>query len=228
VAAMMLLIAMVFGLAVLPQMWVRRTLQQHSQERPDFPGTGGEFARHLLDEMRLSHVRVEETTLGDHYDPETKTVRLLPNHFNGRSLAAVVIAAHETGHAMQDATGYQPLQARTRLAKQAMQMEKVGAVVMLAAPIVLAIAKAPHLIVVEVCCGVLIFALALVLHAVTLPVEFDASFRRALPVLRAGNYIKREDMGAAKKILRAAAFTYVAAAAMSVLDVMRWLRLLRL
>lgn len=227
-AAMMLLIAMVFGLAVLPQMWVRRTLQQHSQERPDFPGTGGEFARHLLDEMRLSHVRVEETTLGDHYDPETKTVRLLPNHFNGRSLAAVVIAAHETGHAMQDATGYQPLQARTRLAKQAMQMEKVGAVVMLAAPIVLAIAKAPHLIVVEVCCGVLIFALALVLHAVTLPVEFDASFRRALPVLRAGNYIKREDMGAAKKILRAAAFTYVAAAAMSVLDVMRWLRLLRL
>jgi Zn-dependent membrane protease YugP len=225
---MMLLIAMVFGLAVLPQMWVRRTLQQHSQERPDFPGTGGEFARHLLDEMRLSHVRVEETTLGDHYDPETKTVRLLPNHFNGRSLAAVVIAAHETGHAMQDATGYQPLQARTRLAKQAMQMEKVGAVVMLAAPIVLAIAKAPHLIVVEVCCGVLIFALALVLHAVTLPVEFDASFRRALPVLRAGNYIKREDMGAAKKILRAAAFTYVAAAAMSVLDVMRWLRLLRL
>jgi uncharacterized protein len=228
VAAMMLLIAMVFGLAVLPQMWVRRTLQQHSQERPDFPGTGGEFARHLLDEMRLSHVRVEETTLGDHYDPETKTVRLLPNHFKGRSLAAVVIAAHETGHAMQDATGYQPLQARTRLAKQAMQMEKVGAVVMLAAPIVLAIAKAPHLIVVEVCCGVLIFALALVLHAVTLPVEFDASFRRALPVLRAGNYIKREDMGAAKKILRAAAFTYVAAAAMSVLDVMRWLRLLRL
>jgi uncharacterized protein len=228
VAAMMLLIAMVFGLAVLPQMWVRRTLEQYSRDRPDFPGTGGEFARHLLDEMRLSHVGVEETKLGDHYDPETKTVRLLPNHFNGRSLAAVVIAAHETGHAMQDAQGYQPLQARTRLAKQAMQMEKVGAVVMLAAPIVLAVAKAPHLILVEVCCGVLIFALALVLHAVTLPVEFDASFRRALPVLRAGNYIKQEDMPAAKKILRAAAFTYVAAAAMSVLDVMRWLRLLRL
>jgi uncharacterized protein len=228
VAAMMLLIAMVFGLAVLPQMWVRRTLEQYSRDRPDFPGTGGEFARHLLDEMRLSHVGVEETKLGDHYDPETKTVRLLPNHFNGRSLAAVVIAAHETGHAMQDAQGYQPLQARTRLAKQAMQMEKVGAVVMLAAPIVLAVAKAPHLILVEVCCGVLIFALALVLHAVTLPVEFDASFRRALPVLRAGNYIKQEDMPAAKKILRAAAFTYFAAAAMSVLDVMRWLRLLRL
>jgi uncharacterized protein len=227
VAAMMLLLAMVFGLAVLPQMWVRKTIERHSRERPDFPGTGGEFARHILDEMHLDHVRVEQTTLGDHYDPETKTVRLMPNHFNGRSLAAVVIAAHETGHAMQDATGYQPLQARTRLAKQAIQMEKVGAVVMLAAPIVLAVAKAPHLILIEVCCGVLIFALAILLHAVTLPVEFDASFRRALPVLRAGNYIKKQDMRAAKQILRAAAFTYVAAATMSVLDVMRWLRLLR-
>jgi uncharacterized protein len=227
VAAMMLLLAMVFGLAVLPQMWVRKTIERHSRERPDFPGTGGEFARHILDEMHLDHVRVEQTTLGDHYDPETKTVRLMPNHFNGRSLAAVVIAAHETGHAMQDASGYQPLQARTRLAKQAMQMEKVGAVVMLAAPIVLAVAKAPHLILIEVCCGVLIFALAILLHAVTLPVEFDASFRRALPVLKAGNYIKKQDMRAAKQILRAAAFTYVAAATMSVLDVMRWLRLLR-
>src|SRR5689334_18394545 len=101
VAAMMLLLAMVFGLAVLPQMWVRKTIARHSQERPDFPGTGGEFARHILDEMKLTHVRVEETKLGDHYDPESKSVRLLPEHFNGRSLAAVVIAAHEAGHAMQ-------------------------------------------------------------------------------------------------------------------------------
>jgi len=227
VAAMMLLLAMVFGLAVLPQMWVRKTIARHSRERPDFPGTGGEFARHILDEMKLSHVRVEESALGDHYDPESKTVRLLPEHFSGRSLAAVVIAAHEAGHAMQDATGYPPLKARTRLAKQAMQMEKVGAVVMLAAPVVLAIVKAPHLILIEVCCGVLIFAMAIVLHAVTLPVEFDASFRRALPVLKAGRYIKQQDMRAARQILRAAAFTYVAAASMSVLDVMRWLRVLR-
>jgi uncharacterized protein len=227
VAAMMLLLAMVFGLAVLPQMWVRKTIARHSRERPDFPGTGGEFARHILDEMKLSNVRVEETKLGDHYDPETKTVRLLPEHFNGRSLAAVVIAAHEAGHAMQDATGYPPLKARTRLAKQAIQMEKVGAVVMLAVPVVLVLAKAPHLVMIEVCCGVLIFAMAIVLHAVTLPVEFDASFRRALPVLKAGRYVKPEDMRAAKQILRAAAFTYVAAASMSVLDVMRWLRVLR-
>jgi len=229
VAAMLIVLALVFGLAVLPQMWVRRVIARHGAERGDFPGTGGEFARHILDEMRLTHVKVEETAdLGDHYDPETKVVRLSPAHFNGRSLSAVVIAAHEAGHAMQDAAGYPPLQARTRLARQAIRMEKVAAVVMLAAPIVLVVAKAPHVLLIEVFVGVMIFGMSILLHAVTLPVEFDASFRRALPILQAGRYLKDEDLPAAREILKAAAFTYVAAAAMSLLDVMRWLRVLRM
>jgi Zn-dependent membrane protease YugP len=225
---MLIILAVVLGLAVLPQMWVRRVIARHGDERPDFPGTGGEFARHVLDEMKLTHVKVEETNLGDHYDPDAKAVRLLPQHMNGRSLSAVVIAAHEAGHAMQDATGYPPLAARTRLAKQAIRTEKVAAVVMLAVPIVMVLAKAPHVALIEVMVGVMIFALSILLHAVTLPVEFDASFGRALPVLKAGRYLDDKDMPAAKEILRAAAFTYVAAAAMSVLDVMRWLRVLRI
>jgi len=228
VAVALILLAVVFALAVLPQMWVRRVIDAHGAERLDFPGTGGEFARHILDEMRLDHVRVEETDVGDHYDPEAKAVRLLPKHFGGRSLAAVVIAAHESGHAMQDASGYPPLQARTRLAKQALRMEKVAAVVMLAVPIVVVLAKAPQIALIEVLVGVMIFALAILVHAVTLPVEFDASFRRALPVLQTGRYIDAKDMPAARQILRAAAFTYVAAALMSLLDVARWLRVLRI
>jgi Zn-dependent membrane protease YugP len=228
VAMALVLMAVILALAVLPQMWVRRVIDTHGAERSDFPGTGGEFARHILDEMRLGHVRVEETKAGDHYDPEAKAVRLLPKHFGGRSLAAVVIAAHESGHAMQDASGYAPLQARTRLAKQALRMEKVAAVVMLAVPIVMVVAKAPQFALIEVLVGVMIFALAILVHAVTLPVEFDASFRRALPVLKAGRYIDDNDMPAARQILRAAAFTYVAAAAMSLLDVARWLRVLRI
>ena len=99
---------------------------------------------------------------------------------------------------------------------------------MLAVPIVMVLAKAPHVVLIEVMVGVMIFALSILLHAVTLPVEFDASFGRALPVLKAGRYLDDKDMPAAKEILRAAAFTYVAAAAMSVLDVMRWLRVLRI
>jgi Zn-dependent membrane protease YugP len=226
--AVLIVLALVVGLAVLPQMWVRRVIAMHSADRPDIAGTGGEFARHLLDEMKLGHVKVEATDLGDHYDPEAKAIRLLPQHFNGRSLAALVIAAHETGHAMQDATGYQPLAARTRLAKQAMRIQRVGAIVMLATPIVIALARAPHVLVVELFAGVLILGLAIVMHAVTLPVEFDASFRRALPVLKGGKYIPERDMPAARQILRAAAFTYVAAAAMSLLDVARWIRVLRI
>jgi Zn-dependent membrane protease YugP len=225
---MIIILVLVLGLAVLPQMWVRRVIAQHSADRPDFPGTGGEFARHLLDGMKLGHVKVEETALGDHYDPDAKAVRLMPQHFKGRSLAALVIAAHETGHAMQDATEYPPLKARTRLAKRAIWMEKVGAVVMLAAPIMMVLAKGPQILLVEFAAGVLILGMAVAMHAYTLPVELDASFRRALPVLKAGRYIPDRDMPAARQILRAAAFTYVAAAAMSLLDVARWLRVLRL
>jgi hypothetical protein len=225
---LLLILAVVFALAVLPQMWVRRVIAQHAHDRPDIPGTGGQFARHLLDEMKLAHVKVEETSLGDHYDPDAKAIRLLPQNMQGRSLAALVIAAHETGHAMQDATGYQPLQARTRLARQAIRVEKVGAVVMLAAPIVLALARTPHVLLFELLAGVLLLGMSMAMHAVTLPVEFDASFRRALPVLRAGRYIKDADMPAARQILKAAAFTYVAAAAMSLLDVARWIRVLRM
>ncbi len=226
--ALLVVLIIAFGLALLPQMWVTGVLRRHAVQRSDFPGTGGEFARHLLDEMKLAHVKVEETTIGDHYDPEAKVVRLTPQHFDGRSLSAIVVAAHEVGHAMQDATNYGPLQARTRIAKQAHSIERLGMAVMLATPLVVLIFKSPYIIVIELLIGMLILGSTIVMHAVTLPVELDASFRRALPVLKAGGYIGDRDMGAAREILRAAAFTYVAAAAMSLLDVMRWLRVLRL
>ncbi len=225
---LLIVLIVAFGLALLPQMWVKSVLSRHSAERGDLPGTGGEFARHVLDEMKLYQVKVEETTLGDHYDPEAKVVRLSPAHFGGRSLAAVVVAAHEVGHAMQDATSYGPLVHRTRLAKQAHSVERFGAVVMLAAPIVLLVFKSPHVLLLELFLGMLILASTIVMHAVTLPVEFDASFRRALPLLKTGRYVSDRDLADARQILKAAALTYVAAAAMSLLDVMRWMRVLRL
>ena len=74
-AVMLVVLAVIFALAVLPQMWVKRVIAAHGAERSDFPGTGGEFARHILDEMKLGHVKVEETDAGDHYDPEAKAIR---------------------------------------------------------------------------------------------------------------------------------------------------------
>src|SRR4028119_1729732 len=85
------LLALVFG----PQWWVRSALRKHSTEREDFPGTGGELARHLLDLAGLSQVRVELAPQGDHYDPIQKTVRLTPQNHDGRSVTAIAVAAHE-------------------------------------------------------------------------------------------------------------------------------------
>lgn len=133
----------IIALAVLPGLWVRAVIARHSVNRPDLGGTGGELARHLLDEMKLPHVKVEETALGDHYDPELKAVRLMPDRFHGRSLSAAVIAAHEVGHAMQDATDSRLLKTRTRLAKSAVIIERVGSIVMLVAPLVVILLRHP-------------------------------------------------------------------------------------
>lgn len=218
----------VIALAVLPTLWVRAILARHRADRPDFPGTGGELARHLLDGMGLSAVKVEETALGDHYDPEAKAVRLMPQHFGGRSLTAVVIAAHEVGHAMQDGTNSGLLKTRTRMAKAAVWIERIGGIAMLAAPLVAILLRHPAGALLELGAGFVILSLSVVLHLATLPVEFDASFNRALPVLRDGGYIPAKDLPAARSILRAAAFTYVAAALMSLINIARWLRILRL
>jgi Zn-dependent membrane protease YugP len=215
-------------LIVAPTLWVQATLARHIGERSDFPGSGGELARHLLDELGLNTVRVEETKLGDHYDTATKAVRLGTKHFHGRSLTAVVIAAHEVGHAMQDATAYAPLKARTRLAKTAMVVETVGGLIMIAAPVLLVLVRHPAGALIPFVAGLAVLSMSVVVHLTTLPVEFDASFGRALPVLRAGGYIPDKDIPAARSILRAAAFTYVAASLMSLINIARWLRILRI
>lgn len=217
----------IVALATLPQMWVKSVLQRHSAERRDMPGTGAEVARRILDSHGLGHVKVEVTRDGDHYDPEAKAVRLMPQHFERRSLAAVAVAAHESGHALQDASRYAPLTQRTAAAKQARSVQRLGSIMMLAGPVLMIVTKSPMLMAIDMAVGALVLGSNVVMHVLTLPVEYDASFRRALPVLKAGGYIGERDMANAREILRAAAFTYVAAAAMSLLDVMRWLRLLR-
>src|SRR4051794_34167969 len=113
IVALALLLAVVVG----PQWWVRRVLAQHGVERPDLPGTGGELARHLLDARGLQSVKLELTGDGDHYDPVDRVVRLLPQHHDGRSVAAVAVAAHEVSHAVQHANGERAFAARFEMVK---------------------------------------------------------------------------------------------------------------
>lgn len=121
------LLLIIVGIVIFgPQLWTRRVFAQHSVPRPDYPGTGAELARHLLDRLDMKHIKVEMTEQGDHYDPEAKAVRLTPDKFNGKSLTAVTVAAHEVGHAIQDHTDYQPFAERTRLVRVAQGAEKLG------------------------------------------------------------------------------------------------------
>jgi uncharacterized protein len=221
--ALLILLAVLFG----PQVWVRRVLAQHGVDRPDLPGTGGELARHLLDEAGLHAVKVELTSGGDHYDPEEHAVRLLPQHHDGRSVAAVAVAAHEVSHAMQHARGEPAFARRFDLVKKVIWIDRVASGILFLAPVVFMVVKAPILLVLQLVLGLLLLAIRIVVHVVTLPVEFDASFAKALPVLERGRYLSAPDMPAARSVLRAAAWTYVAAALATLLDVMRWLRILR-
>jgi uncharacterized protein len=218
-----LLIALIFG----PQFWIRRVLTQHGVERADFPGTGAELARHLLDEAGLENVKVEQTDQGDHYDPEALAVRLLPQHHDGRSVAAVAVAAHEVSHAVQHGRGERAFALRLTLVKNLMWIDRIATGVLLLAPFVFIFVKAPILLIGQLVAGVLLLAVSVVVHLATLPVEFDASFGKALPVLDRGRYLPPADLPAARTVLRAAAFTYVAAALATLLDIVRWFRILR-
>jgi uncharacterized protein len=218
-------VALLLGLIFGPQMWIRSTMARHGVERPDFPGTGGELARHLLDKAGLEAVKVERVDGGDHYSPAEKTVRLSAGNFDGRSVTAVAVAAHEVSHALQDKDGYAPLMMRQKLAGACIMIERAGSIMMMATPIVFALTRSPVVLVAEVVLALGILASTVVIHIFTLPTEYDASFNRALPVLE--HYLKPEDMPAARSVLKAAAFTYVASALVSLLDVARWFRILR-
>ena len=217
----------VFAVLLGPQAWVRRVLAQHGSDRPDLPGTGGELARHLLDEAGLHSVKVELTGHGDHYDPEERAVRLLPQHYDGRSVAAVAVAAHEVSHAVQHARGEPGFTRRFDLVKRVIWFDRLASGILLLAPVVFILVKAPILLALQLVLGLMLLAIRIVVHVVTLPVELDASFAKALPVLERGRYLAAPDMPAARSVLRAAAWTYVAAALATLLNVARWLRVLR-
>lgn len=222
------LLLIIVGLVIFgPQLWTRRVFAKHNAPRPDYPGTGGELARHLLNRFDMQHVKVEPTETGDHYDPIIKAVRLTPAIFDGKSLTAITVAAHEVGHAIQDHLGYQPLAERTKLVRVAQGAEKIGALVIMGIPIAAAVARTPVASVVVLMAGLATMGISTLVHFVTLPVEWDASFKRALPVLRQGNYLSAEDERGARSILTAAALTYVAASLASLLNLWRWIGFLR-
>ncbi len=218
-----LVLVVVFG----PAIWVSRVLDRYSVPANRYGGTGAELARHLLDRNGLQSVKVEETDQGDHYDPEAKAVRLTADKFAGRSLTAITVAAHEVGHAVQDRDAYAPLRMRTRLIKATRGIEKLGAGVLMVSPFLGLITRAPAVGLITFAAGLVTLGTAAVVHFMTLPTEFNASFARALPMLDEHRILKQSDRPHARRLLTAAALTYVSASLMALLNIARWIAILR-
>jgi len=209
-----------------PHLWAKHVLNKYNRQEY-FSGTGIELARMLLTRLKIKDVTVDVTGIGDHYDPVGKSIGLTEERCGRKTLTAVVVAAHEVGHAIQDHTGYKPLITRTRMIGTARKIERFGAVLMMGVPVLAALTRAPSVGVLMFLAGFATLCIPVLVHLLTLPTEFDASFKRALPMLASGAYIPPEDIPAAKKILMACALTYVSNSLIGLLNVWRWIRLLR-
>ncbi|MGV6827478.1 MAG: zinc metallopeptidase [bacterium] len=221
---------LIFLLAILilgPQLWVQWILNRHNRiPEVNFGGNGSELARYLLDKMSLQSVGVEITEQGDHYDPQARVVRLTKDKYEGKTLTAITVAAHEVGHAIQHAAGEPMFEWRTRLAIWAAYGAKIGSFLLFLVPLLPLLTKVPIAAAVPALAAFLILGTGLVVQLLTLPVEVDASFKKALPLLEAG-ILTEEQQRPARNILRAAAMTYVAGALAGLLNFWRWLQVFR-
>jgi len=218
---------LILGIVFAPGIWVQRVLSKYSEPADRYSGNGAQLARFLLDKYGMDSVKVEETKEGDHYDPNAKAVRLTADKYSGQSLTAITVAAHEVGHALQDHEGYKPLRYRSNLVRATQKFEKLGAAVLMISPFMGAITRAPGLGIVMFLGGMLTLGTSTLVHLVTLPTEVDASFNRALPMLEEHNILMKADKRHARRLLKAAAFTYVSASLMSLLNIARWFAILR-
>lgn len=218
----LLLLAAIFA----PQWWVQRVLDRYNQHPEDnFPGTASELARHLLNQFGLNHVRVEKTDKGDHYDPTDRSVRLTSDKFDGRTLTAITVAAHEVGHALQHHAGEPMFAWRNRLVMAAIWGQRIGSFLLFATPLLIVITRVPPVGIISFIAAFLLMGMGVVVQFITIPVEMDASFNKALPLLENG-YLDESQYRPARQILRAAAWTYVAASLAGLLNFWRWLQVL--
>jgi hypothetical protein len=214
--------------SLLPQLWVKYILIKYQKNLPNMPGTGGELAQHLLNNLNMKDTQLEECApWQDHFDPSTNTVRLSPAHFNGKSLTAIAVAAHEVGHAIQHHRKEKVAQLRMKYIPLSIRLQKAGTFLLMVLPIILLAIKAPVMV-----WGILGISLILQIasaltYLIILPEEWDASFNKALPLLTQGGYLPDEYTPTVHKILTAAALTYFASALANVLNIGRWLLILR-
>ncbi|OUC13135.1 MAG: flagellar biosynthesis protein FlgM [Alkalinema sp. CACIAM 70d] len=204
------------------QQRVQGTYEKYSQVQSTLGMTGAEVAQTILRKMGVNHVSVEPVggVLSDHYDPSAKAVRLSEVVYGSRSLAAAAVAAHECGHVLQDVEGYQAMNLRAALVPVVNFGSNLGPILIMIG-FALGALKGLGLGLLAVYIGLALFTSVLVFHLVTLPVEFDAS-SRALRLINEFGILQGEENKAARKVLNAAAFTYVATAMYAFLQILQY------
>lgn len=213
-------------ISFVPQWWTRAILKKHSQPHPTLPGNAHAFAEHLLNKYQLTDVRIEElpadSVHGDHYDPIDKVVRLSQQNFHSNSLTAIVTTAHEIGHALQHQANYEPLLTRTEMVERSQWLQKFSGIALMATPVLIPLMHTPIIGMVTFAAGFIAMGIPVLIHLSTLPVEFDASYKRALPLLEEGEYLDKKDMKRARHILTACAMTYVSSSLASLFNLWKW------
>ncbi len=210
-----------------PAFWVKYVLRRHNRHLEKMPGTGAELAMHLIERFGLEGVSVEKTAKDeDYYLPSKKIVGLSPEVHDGKSITAIAVAAHEVGHAIQHINAEPITRLRDRYSHKAELVQNIGIYVVGFAPLFGVITRNPVAMVFVILAGVVAMLSSVALHAMVLPEEYDASFSKALPILDSG-YVPSEYMPAARQVLKACAFTYVAAALADILSVWRWISVIR-
>lgn len=220
---LLFLIALIYG----PQFWVRYVISKHSKHLHGMPGTGAELARHLIERFDLEGVTVKQTDKDqDYYSPAEKLVGLSPEVYNGKSLSAVAIATHEVGHAIQYIRQEQISQLRGKYLLLANRIQHIGIYILSSLPFLGVLVRSPAVVALVLVIGVVTMLASVACHAMVLPEEYDASFGKAMPILSEG-YVPPEYLPAIRQVLKACAFTYVAAALSDILSIWRWLAILR-
>ncbi len=206
-------------LSIIASARVNSTFSKYARVRSMSGMTGAQTAEAILRSRGIYDVRVEHIrgNLTDHYDPTRKVVRLSDSVYGSTSVAAIGVAAHECGHVMQHHEGYAPLNFRTALVPVANIGSKLGIPIILVG---LLLGSNPVLVNI----GIWVFSLAVLFQIVTLPVEFDAS-KRALVCIEQYGIVTSDERKKSAKVLKAAAYTYVAAAAVSILQLLRLIML---
>ena len=196
-------------------MWVTYILKKNNETLPDMPFTGEELGLKILKENKLENVLIEPIKQVDHYSPLEKKVRISSDKLHKKSITSIAVVAHEIGHAIQDKENYKPLLLRQKLIEKTIIFQKVGSfLLIIGLPSIFAITKNPLITFLAAIIIMGCLSTNLLIHLITLPVEFDASFKRALPILQ--KYVPKENMRQCRSVLRAAAFTYLAQSIVSI------------